>query len=336
MTFLGMDSLGKVALFLTYIVLWSAQGILVHNANKRHGSIQAASIVLVQEILKMGISISLFIFVEQKNFRDFLAQIKLHRKLAIYYIVPAFLYSVYNNLTFTGLRLFDPASYFVLMQFRIVITAGMSVLLLNKSFSTQQWTALTVIMVGAMFKEIPNLWGSSTDNSDSAILKYSVIVTQLLMSTLAGVFNEKLLKTDASPNIQNLFMYINCVWMNFFFGQFSNNTNSVEWTSIYIWPVILNAACLGVLTGFFLKYLSSVLKSIASAIELWLTAIASAMVFGYPIDFGTVAGIAIVSLGIYMYGTASVPAVKPQRPASADGLELGGRTSASSSGRMIS
>lgn len=39
------------------------------------------------------------------------------------YFVPAFLYCLYNNLAFSNLSAFDPTSYYLLLQFRVVITA---------------------------------------------------------------------------------------------------------------------------------------------------------------------------------------------------------------------
>lgn len=38
------------------------------------------------------------------------------------YFVPAFLYCLYNNLIFVNLSTFDPTSYYLLLQFRVVVT----------------------------------------------------------------------------------------------------------------------------------------------------------------------------------------------------------------------
>ena len=40
----------------------------------------------------------------------------------VLYIVPAFLYCLYNNLTFVNLEAYDPTSYYLLLQFRVVVT----------------------------------------------------------------------------------------------------------------------------------------------------------------------------------------------------------------------
>ena len=38
------------------------------------------------------------------------------------YFVPAFLYCLYNNLAFVNLSTFDPTTYYLLLQLRVVIT----------------------------------------------------------------------------------------------------------------------------------------------------------------------------------------------------------------------
>ena len=42
--------------------------------------------------------------------------------VCLLYFVPAGLYCVYNNLGFVNLQHFDPTTYFLLLQFRVVVT----------------------------------------------------------------------------------------------------------------------------------------------------------------------------------------------------------------------
>lgn len=46
----------------------------------------------------------------------------MHRKVLVLYFVPAFLYCLYNNLAFINLSSFDPTTYYLLMQLRVVVT----------------------------------------------------------------------------------------------------------------------------------------------------------------------------------------------------------------------
>lgn len=40
----------------------------------------------------------------------------------LYYFVPAALYCLYNNLQFVNLATYDPTTYYLLLQFRVVVT----------------------------------------------------------------------------------------------------------------------------------------------------------------------------------------------------------------------
>jgi hypothetical protein len=39
-----------------------------------------------------------------------------------FYMIPALLYCLYNNLAFTNLKAYGPTSYWLLLQFRVVTT----------------------------------------------------------------------------------------------------------------------------------------------------------------------------------------------------------------------
>lgn len=45
-----------------------------------------------------------------------------HSAVLAYYMIPAFLYCLYNNLSFTNLASFDPTTYFMFMQIRLLMT----------------------------------------------------------------------------------------------------------------------------------------------------------------------------------------------------------------------
>ena len=45
-----------------------------------------------------------------------------HRSVLLLYLVPASLYCLYNNLSFLSLAYFDPTTYFMFMQIRLLLT----------------------------------------------------------------------------------------------------------------------------------------------------------------------------------------------------------------------
>nr|CAD7455441.1 unnamed protein product [Timema tahoe] len=84
--------------------------------------------------------------------------------LLLLYFVPAFLYCLYNNLAFVNLSAFDPTTYYLLLQFRVVVTGIVFQVLFQNKLSGKQWLSLILLTVGCMVKQIDisSLYSSST------------------------------------------------------------------------------------------------------------------------------------------------------------------------------
>lgn len=142
------------------------------------------------------------------------------------------------------------------------------------------------------------------------------IFVQLICSCLAGVYNEYLLKGDgATVNIyvQNVFMYVDSIICNIFLlilqGNSLNAFNAASLQAVFTFNVIIiviNNAAIGIVTSFFLRYLNSILKTFASALELLFTAILCYLFFNIPIYFNTICSIGVVSIAIYLYSLSPV------------------------------
>lgn len=142
------------------------------------------------------------------------------------------------------------------------------------------------------------------------------ILIQLICSCLAGVYNEYLLKdTGAHINIymQNIFMYLDSIVCNLILlilqGNLMTAFNGDSLKYIFTFNVIIimiNNAAIGIITSFFLKYLNSILKTFASALELLFTAILCYLIFHIPIYLNTISSICIVSFAIYLYSLSPV------------------------------
>ena len=58
----------------------------------------------------------------RNSFLSIFNDLRKHWLVGAYYMVPASLYCLYNNLAFTNLANFDPTTYFVFMQIRLLMT----------------------------------------------------------------------------------------------------------------------------------------------------------------------------------------------------------------------
>ncbi|XP_036347141.1 UDP-galactose transporter senju-like [Rhagoletis pomonella] len=78
--------------------------------------------------------------------------------------------------------------------------------------------------------------------------------------------------------------------------------------------IIVNNAAIGIVTSFFLKYMNSIVKTFASALELMFTAVLCYFLFAIPIYINTAMAIAVVSFAIYLYSLSPVVNTGKVRP----------------------
>lgn len=235
------------------------------------------------------------------------------------YCVPAALYCLYNNLTFINLQSFDPTTYYLLLQLRVVITGIIYQCFFRRKLTFWQWFSLAILTLGCMIKHWARV-STDADSQNSLLLSFfhwnlAPLLLQVLCSCIAGVYNEYLLKSTGSHlnimMIHNIYLYVASILINLvvmiFWVQSGANPSSFSFTSFTnllrptIIAVILNNAFCGVITSFFLKNLNSILKTFASALELVFTAILCYFFFFIPIDSFTVLSILLVSYATWLY-----------------------------------
>ncbi|XP_057328805.1 UDP-galactose transporter senju [Microplitis mediator] len=309
-------------IFVSYMALFINQGIIVTwSQSEGDYKYNFVTVVLLTEIVKLIVSIILYC--RDNNASLFFHELIKYRKIFLLYMVPSLLYCFYNNLSFVNLAAFDPTTYYLLLQFRVVITGIIFQVVFKKKLSSKQWISLVILTLGCMMKHIDfNLSSSSLLKNFPLNINLFFIFIQTICSCLAGVYNEYLLKgqgADIDIFLQNAFMYIDSSICNIFLlivqGNFLKVFDDLG-PSILFQPkvllIIINNAAIGIITSFFLKNLNSILKTFASALELVFTAILCWMIFGIPIYMNTILAIAMVSYAVIIYSQNPVQNVSPK------------------------
>ncbi|XP_055539388.1 UDP-galactose transporter senju [Wyeomyia smithii] len=346
----------SILIFISYMSLFVGQGILVTASQRADNSYSynTVLVVLLTEVLKLVISTALYC--RENSLKSLIVKIIEESEVLLLYFVPAFLYCLYNNLAFVNLSTFDPTTYYLLLQLRVVVTGVLFQIIFKKYLSRKQWFSLVLLTLGCMLKQWNFSFGSSDlpgqDNAagnaaDSHIdntrdtfhgknitgftLSFSavLILLQTVCSCLAGVYNEYLLKrkgSDINIYVQNVFMYVDSIVCNLlilmFRGELTAVVTSEHLTEVFRFEVLvimINNAAIGIITSFFLKYMNSILKTFASALELMFTAILCYLLFSIPIYLNTALAILVVSYAIYLYSLNPV-------------VNLANKTSSNSSG----
>ncbi|XP_051165438.1 UDP-galactose transporter senju [Leptopilina boulardi] len=310
----------SIIIFILYMALFVNQGILVTwSQHDKEYNYNTVLVVLMTEVLKLIISTLLYL--KDNQLSSLLSEISKNRKVLVLYMVPSSLYCLYNNLTFLNLAKFDPTTYFLLLQFRVVITGLIFQVVFKKKLSVKQWVSLIILTIGCMVKHLNlNFNKSALETSFTLNIDVILIFVQTICSCLAGVYNEYLLKGEGANVdmfLQNMFMYFDSILCNVAFlvlqGDFKHVFDNAG-SSIFFEPkvilIMFNNAGIGIVTSFFLKNLNSIVKSFASALELVFTAILCWLLFNIPIYLNTILAIAIVSYAIILYSQNPIQNVK--------------------------
>ncbi|GAB0095252.1 UDP-galactose transporter senju [Sergentomyia squamirostris] len=318
-------SRSSAVIFVSYIALFVNQGILVTASQSEDNkySFNTVTVVLLTEILKLIVSGCLYC--KDNSLKSLVNEVVAGSKVVLLYFVPAFLYCLYNNLAFVNLSKFDPTTYYLLLQFRVVITGVLFQVIFKKYLSRRQWLSLMLLTIGCMVKQVnfsKDDDGNTSEANTVANAKntsgfdFSInavfILAQTLCSCLAGVYNEYLLKReDTNVNniyVQNVIMYLDSIVCNvsvlLFQGELLNAFQVDSLSAVFrlnVIVIMVNNAAIGIVTSFFLKYMNSIIKTFASALELFFTAILSYLLFSIPIYMNTILAIGIVSFAVFMY-----------------------------------
>lgn len=286
------------------------------------------------EFVKM--TVCFVLYVREFGIRQFIPEVFKNLKVFGLYMVPSALYCAYNNLAFVNLSNFDPTTYFLLLQFRVVVTGVIFQILFKKKLSGMQWFSLLLLTIGCIAKELGRASaGHAVSEGNSAILAPSdaavatvhrslfarwlatsgglvLILVQVFCSCFAGVYNEYLLKdgTGVPLMLQNFFMYTDSILCNgllLLVVRGGSRVVSEASTSLaallqpLVILIVLNNAAGGVVTSLFLAKLNSILKTFASALELVFTAVFCWILFGISVDVYTAASIVIVITATVLY-----------------------------------
>jgi len=331
---------GSFVIFLLYMGMFVAQGMLV--TASRHGgsdySYNTVTVVLLTELLKLVLSSS--VYVKDQSPASLVSGVAKNKNVLLLYFVPASLYCLYNNLSFLSLSFFNPTTYFMFMQIRLLLTGVIYQVLFKKSLSIKQWGSLLLLTVGCMIHAAGT---ASSSESDTSVTKteanswatlgigFMFIIVQVLCSVFAGVYNEFLIKgkgADIDIMIQNVFMYLDSILCNVLLlggkGDLSSAFTDTALASIanpLVICIIVNNAVLGIITSLFLQKLNSILKAFASALELVITALLSWPLLGIPLNLHTVTALVAISVAVVIYAQNPVSSTAQGKDTGKEGEE---------------
>jgi len=231
------------------------------------------------------------------------------------------LYCGNNQLAFALFRWADAATVTLIKSSSSIVSALLLWLLLDRPIATLQWHAIVLQVLGLFIVQY--------DDCKHAVLLslpiYLALFCSLFISSLAGVWNEHVLKTfKVTVHVQNCCLYGFGVLMNLFVFVSEELGGPTSLASAYFTGynaaaigVIACQAVLGLVVTAVLKYADVVIRSLATACSISVLYAINVSFLGWKLNLTYLAGCAVVFTSTYLYmalglqATALAAATKP-------------------------
>ena len=229
---------------------------------------------------------------------------------------------------FVILQALDPSTFQLVSQTKTIFTGVLFRLMLKRRLTIFQWIALFFLGCGTACSQIPQ--GKADGHTQGTqlsrqaaepgghmgieTLKFAAIVGVLItlftaaLSSLAGVYNELLLKgrVTAPLHWQNMQMYIHGVWLNRAFmmmydGAVIRSTGVFHGYTWLTWAAIICNASVGITVSAVLKYCDNIARVYAHAIAMMATMAVSTQLFHAPITPQLVLAVTLVATSTLQY-----------------------------------
>ncbi len=88
------------------------------------------------------------------SFSALLRDLSSHLDVMLRYLASAALYCAYNNLSYVNLSAFDPTTYFMFLQMRMLMTGVIYQRLFGRRLTRTQWLSLLLVTVGCLVQKM--------------------------------------------------------------------------------------------------------------------------------------------------------------------------------------
>lgn len=267
--------------------------------------------IVCQEVIKIITSLAL-LFLESFSvievFKQIDTQILKNPMDSIKTGVPAFLYTIQTNLVYIAISNLDAAVFQVTFQIKILTTAVFMVLLLNKSLRSTQWISLLILVFGISIIQVQNVNSTKEASDDSnPFLGLFAVITACLLSGLAGVYFEKILKhSKVSIWVRNIQLGIfGSIFA--FVTSYSTDYSNIQEKGFFfgyttaVWINIIVQAAGGLLVALVIKYADNILKGFATSIAIIISCLASSYLFDTIINLVFAVGTLMVVISVVLY-----------------------------------
>mmetsp|Transcript_33459 Transcript_33459/g.50474 ORF Transcript_33459/g.50474 Transcript_33459/m.50474 type:complete len:372 (+) Transcript_33459:139-1254(+) len=280
-------------------------------------------LVLVTEVAKLILSSILEFQSTNGNLLKSVKENILDRPLSALKIsVPALLYLIQNTLLYVALSNLTAPIFQVTYQGKLVTTAVVSVIMLNRKYNLKQWVCLVVLSLGVALvvlgeqKDDEKQEEEEADKpSQSITVGLISVTTACICSALAGVYFEKVLKKGESENgvarapvsmwMRNMqlatFSIIIGVFQGISQGGDEEPKPYLHGFNACVWTLVALQAGGGMLVAAVIKYADNVLKGLATGVSVVVGTAFSSVFFHTVLTGQFTVGAVMILVSVYFF-----------------------------------
>jgi len=244
----------------------------------------SSTAVCLVELIKLGISIVLYVFLEKGNLVHVFDSLKSLRNWR--FAIPAGLYVGQNNLQYVALSFLPATLYQLFIQLKIPAAALVSERMLERRHTAIQWASIFSLAAGVGMVQLSLLTavgggGGKVASTTALTFGLCTVLLSCITSGVAGVYSEKLVKSSSSKlwdlNIQmsafGLLLAIIVALKDI--HLIIRNGGILFGYSPVVWATILLHAFGGLIIAYVVKNTSSVIKGFAQSGSVILSSLIS-------------------------------------------------------------
>lgn len=249
---------------------------------------------------------------------------------ALKILIPSLLYLVQNTLLYIALSNLSAPLFQVTYQSKLLTTALVSVVMLQRSYSAKQWLCLTLLGIGVAIVVLGEKKDDEDKESESVEQEGGVATQSLTVgllsvtiacfsSALAGVYFEKVLKKPVSVaneggaktknpvslwmrNIQMAFFSVLIAVLN---GVIATGADAekpfMHGFTGWVWTVVALQAGGGLLVAAVIKYADNVLKGLATGVSVVAATACSMVLFDTALTGQFAVGAGVILGSVYFF-----------------------------------
>lgn len=256
--------------------------------------------------MKFTISIMLFVFRRTSSAESVEKEHVVLGQWVFMTFIPGALYASYDVISFWSLASVSPLTYQICIHGRIALAAVFYQVAFARMLSVSQWFAIVLFICAGLVQATEQFSRESLNESFHGLL---LIMGQICISVMANVTSEKILKMKnitaptelviASQNLWSMILLFLAIVLTDR-DLLTENTWQIFWQDKWTLYSTLNLAVFGVVTCYFLRNFSNILRELSASIVIVLTFAVQLVVYFQFSGFGLLSTLlAVAALSVY-------------------------------------